>query len=432
MEENNIKKVSIVVLAYNHLDYTKTCIKSLLKYTLDIDYELIVVNNGSTDGTKEYFDTLTSAKKINLDNNIGFCGGFNNGFKLCEGEYILIVSNDLILTPRWASNLLSCIESDEKIGMVVPACNRSTYMQSVVCNYSGLHELAEFATNYNVPNPQKWEERLRLIGYTWIIKRDLFEEIGWLDENLNGAFEDDDLSFRVRRKGYKLIFARDTFVHHYGFVTIAKEYKENNLLFINRVKFIKKYNLDPWEGTGFDLNIVNTIDSSEYQNEINILGINPLCGGTILQMKNKFKEKNMQNINLFAFSEDERYRIDLMTICNEVGIGNLNDINKYFKNIKFDYIIIEKPIEQCDNISSLFGNLISIISLNGKIIFPIRNTTFYKNIIRILNNIPFMNLCDYTVKFINKESFNYNPKDIRYKNREIVGYYMVRLQGIRS
>lgn len=371
MEENNIKKVSIVVLAYNHLDYTKLCIESLLKYTLNIDYELIVVNNGSTDETKEYFESLTSIKKINLNDNIGFCGGFNSGFEVCEGEYIIAVSNDLILTPRWANNLLSCIESDEKIGMVVPACNYSSYMQSVKCNYNSLDELIQFAENYNVSNPLKWEERLRLIGYTFIIKRDLLEQVGWLDENLNGAFDDDDLSFRVRRKGYKLIFARDTFVHHYGAVTVKQDYKNNNLLLINREKFIEKYNLDSWEATGVNLNILNRISSSKYQNEINILGINPLCGGTLLQIRNKFKAENMQNVNLFAFIEDERYRTDLMTICSEVGIGNINDINVYFNNQRFDYIIIEKPIKQCYNINSLVSKLKSVLCLKGKIIYRV-------------------------------------------------------------
>jgi GT2 family glycosyltransferase len=364
-----MKKLSIVVVGYNHLDYTKLCIESIRRNTLDIDYELIVVNNGSSDGTQEYFETLENVKIVHSDVNKGSGGGFNLGFKVCTSEYVLFVSNDLLATPNWASNLLYCIESEKKIGMVVPLCNRSSYHQAIDYNFISIEELDKFAKGYNVSNPRKWEERIRLITYCWIIRRDLFEELEGLDEYFRGAFDDDDLSFRIRRMGFKLILAGDTFIHHFGTITIMDDYKISNPLYTNRIKFVSKYNIDVWDETDFDSGVVNSINYSKYDDEVNILGINPLCGGTILQIKNKFRENGIQNVNLFAFTEAQRFCTDLKTICREVIFDNLSEISNYFKSTNFDYIIIQKPIEQYNNFEILIGSLREVLKTKGQIIF---------------------------------------------------------------
>lgn len=415
---NNIKKLSIVVVAYNHLEYTKSCIESILKYTLNIDYELIVVNNGSSDGTKIYLDSLENVKTVDLEDNKGSGGGFNFGFKACCGEYVLFVSNDLILTPNWANNLLYCIESNERIGMVVPTCNYSSNWQSTAYNFTGMDEMIEFARNYNISNKLKWEERIRLITYAWIIKRDLYEAVGGLDSNFNGGFDDDDLSFRIRRRGYKLILARDTFVYHFGSVTTSQNY--NSLLSINREKFLRKYNIDAWDDTGFDTNTINFIECSESNKEVNILGINPQCGANILQIKNKFIERGIENVNLYGFTEDERYGTDLRTICCDVISDDINGIDKYFQGKKFDYIVIQSPIENIHNLNSIFDSLNNIVEFNGKIIFSLKNIGFFQNAVQFLTQKPFNNTASYEVNFIEKDGLIRKLKDIGYTNIRIM------------
>ena len=90
-------KLSIITLTYNKLKYTKKYVESLFKYTKD--FELIIVDNGSTDGTREYLQSLNNVKLIFNDENIGFSKGNNQGLTIAEGEYIAFLNNDILLYP---------------------------------------------------------------------------------------------------------------------------------------------------------------------------------------------------------------------------------------------------------------------------------------------------------------------------------------------
>ena len=102
-------QASVVVLAYNNLSYVRECVKSILENTDDVDYELILVDNGSTDGTGAYFDSITGAKVIHLKYNLHVVKGFNIGLLAAEGKYSAAVCNDFIFTKNWLSNLLICM-----------------------------------------------------------------------------------------------------------------------------------------------------------------------------------------------------------------------------------------------------------------------------------------------------------------------------------
>ena len=92
-------KLSVITLTYNKLEYTKKFIESLYKYTKD--FELIIVDNGSTDGTVEFLKSLKDVKLILNNENKGFSAGNNQGIELAEGEYIGFLNNDILLYPAW-------------------------------------------------------------------------------------------------------------------------------------------------------------------------------------------------------------------------------------------------------------------------------------------------------------------------------------------
>ncbi len=136
--------VSIYVLAYNNLEkYTKKCIESILKYSSDVDYELILVDNGSTDGTYKYFESINYDKKkiIKITKNVGIGYYAMDIFKETKGKYISIVCNDVIVTKNWISNLIKCAESDPKIGMATPVSDFISNLQSVDLDYTNLDDM---------------------------------------------------------------------------------------------------------------------------------------------------------------------------------------------------------------------------------------------------------------------------------------------------
>ena len=110
-------KLSIITLTYNKLKYTKKYIESLYKYTRD--FELIIVDNGSTDGTREYLQSLDGVKLIFNEENVGFSKGNNQGLELAEGEYIGFLNNDILLFPDWFEECEKVFQQ-ENAGFVGP------------------------------------------------------------------------------------------------------------------------------------------------------------------------------------------------------------------------------------------------------------------------------------------------------------------------
>ena len=134
--QKNKYLVSIVMLTYNQLDDTKLCVESLFKHTADVNYELIFVDNGSTkDDTIAYLDNLKkehkNIKTIYNKENLGFACANNQGIELAEGDYVLLLNNDVILTDGWLSRMINIAESDSKIGVVAPCTNHASGRQVV-------------------------------------------------------------------------------------------------------------------------------------------------------------------------------------------------------------------------------------------------------------------------------------------------------------
>lgn len=237
-------KTSIIILTYNNLKYSKLCIESIREYTLKGLYEIIVVDNKSTDGTVQWLKCQKDIKKIYNNVNLGFSKGCNQGIKVSSGENVLLLNNDVIVTSNWLKNLKECLYSSERIGAVGPVTNNCSNYQRINVNYSSIREMQVFAKKYNLSNPQKWEIKNRLIGFCFLIKKEVINKIGFLDERFTpGNFEDDDYSMRIKKAGYKLILCRDTFIHHYGSVSFMEPSRNSNLLALNKKKLEDKWKI---------------------------------------------------------------------------------------------------------------------------------------------------------------------------------------------
>lgn len=208
---------SIVIPTFNKVDLLRQCIDSIRQYT-DVPYEIIVVDNASTDGTKEYLKSLGRRIRYQIEEyNRGFAGAINKGLMMAHGKTILLLNNDIIVTKNWLSNMLTCLHSDSNIGMVGPSTNFVGGEQQISVTYKTMEEMHAFARQYNVSNPRKWEHTDRLVGFCLLFRRSLLEQTGYLDEGYEvGNFEDDDWVIRVRLQNKVLVIARDTFIHHFG------------------------------------------------------------------------------------------------------------------------------------------------------------------------------------------------------------------------
>ncbi|WP_273226425.1 glycosyltransferase [Geosporobacter ferrireducens] len=257
-------KTSIVLLTFNQLSYTKLCIDSIRKYTDEGTYEIIVVDNHSTDGTVEWLKEQKDIRAVFNNENLGFPKGCNQGIKIAQGDSILLLNNDVIVTPNWLSNLSTCLYSAEDIGAVGAVTNSCSNYQTIPIPYKTIAEIVPFAQKNNISNSALWEERSRLIGFCLLIKREVVEKIGLLDEQFSpGNFEDDDYCYRIRKAGYRLMLCKDAFIHHFGSASFSKNRQEfGDILSVNRKKFIDKWGFDPWSPVYTDPNFLYPIEDS--------------------------------------------------------------------------------------------------------------------------------------------------------------------------
>ncbi len=245
-------KVSIIIVTHNNLDYTRLCLESVYKKTVYPNYEVIVVDNASTDGTigflKAFEATHPNFVPIFNEMNEGFAAANNLGFAAATGEYIVFLNNDTIVAHAWLSRLITHL-GDLRVGMVGPVTNFSGNESRIQVDYRTSDEIESFAERYTSAHAGQIFEISMLALFCLAMRRSVIDEVGLLDERFGvGMFEDDDYALRVKQKGYKVICAEDVFVHHWGRASFSKlDQDEYRRLFDeNRRKFEEKWGRQ-WE-----------------------------------------------------------------------------------------------------------------------------------------------------------------------------------------
>lgn len=371
--------VSIVLCAYNKLEYTKAAIESIFAHT---DFssgrvELITINNGSDDGTREYFESLPHTKKINLKYNIL---SFNAAQYIVEGRYYVGYANDVIATPHWLDHLYTAIESDSYIAQVVPTCNEEgvSNNQGIPVPYpntfAGLERMHTFAAAHNHMNPALWEERPVLMPFLAITRTDVYR-MGLLDPIYTRAeFVDDDLSTLLRRTGWRQLLLKDTFMHHFGGVTLgADRYsRKNNALIEMRRVYYEKWGVDAWDSRGgfFGAEIFeqwHAVSANE-----RALVLEPRFGDLACDLLNIYRRSG-HTPHMTAAVFDERYLPDTGYLFDETAaaqhIGDM-PVQGQYDIISAGCYLDELPL---DDVLANLERLYDLLAPDGALILPVRN-----------------------------------------------------------
>lgn len=366
------RKTSIIILTYNNLDKTRDCIESIRKYTDKDSYEIIVVDNNSTDDTKLFLEEQDDIKVIFNESNVGFPMGCNVGIANAEETYdILLLNNDTIVTKNWLSNLKKCLYSDEKIGAVGAVSNNGANLQGVDFTYNDFDEMQNLASKNNISDVKKWEEKVCLIGYCLLIKREVMDQLNGLDEGYTpGYIEDNDLSLNIIKLGYRLMLCHDSFIHHYLGTSFRKdEDKFNKIILKNRDYFEKKWNFNVF---AFDITKNNSIFLADSPNDV--LDYNCGIGTSLLRIKYLFPNAKIIGLEKDVFKRE---------IAEHFGtiVKDLDELNQ-----KFDTIFIGNALETEEKPLYFIHNLKKYLKEDGVIIGEISNIASLKNIMLLLDN----------------------------------------------
>jgi len=230
-------KVSIIIINYNGKENTLACLKSLKKLqATSYKLQAIVVDNGSSDGSvaavKEEFPQV---EIVELKQNAGFTGGNNVGIKLAMNrgaDYILLLNNDTIASADFLSRLLAAAEKDSQVGITVPKIyfaagyefHKDRYRKSerdkVIWyaggkidwgNMYGSHRGVDQVDTGQFNAPQETDFAT---GCCMVVKAEVFEKIGFLDDRLFLYLEDLDFSLRAKQAGYKVVYVPQAHLWH--------------------------------------------------------------------------------------------------------------------------------------------------------------------------------------------------------------------------
>jgi GT2 family glycosyltransferase/tetratricopeptide (TPR) repeat protein len=243
---------SIIVVAWNQWAFTRLCLESIARCTPE-PHEVIVVDNGSADETPEGLRAFPHVRVVRNSENRGFPAAANQGIAAASGEFLLLLNNDVVVTPGWLGRLHRPLAAAPALGLVGPVTNAASGPQQVPAAYAAtLEDLDEFADGWARDHHGQTVPCGRLVGFCLLLRRSVVQRVGPLDEGFGvGNFEDDDLCLRAQRAGFGLAIARDAFVHHFGSVSFrASGLDFAGLLARNRQRFVEKWG--PAPGAGAD------------------------------------------------------------------------------------------------------------------------------------------------------------------------------------
>ena len=238
--------VSIIIPVYNQWEYTRKCIYSVAKSAVGIKYEIILADDHSTDDTVKAAEFFPGLKVVKTPVNSGFLKNCNNAASHAAGDYLVFLNNDTIVHENWLQALLEVMENP-RVGMTG---SKLIYPDGKLQEAGGI--IWNDASGWNfgrLDNPEKPEynyvkEVDYISGASLMIRTDLWEEIGGFDEHYVPAyFEDSDLAFEVRKKGFKVIYQPRSVVIHFEGQSHGtdegsgiKRYQQDN-----RKKFVEKW-----------------------------------------------------------------------------------------------------------------------------------------------------------------------------------------------
>jgi GT2 family glycosyltransferase/glycosyltransferase involved in cell wall biosynthesis len=248
-------KVSVIVLTYNNLSFTRDCLLSIESSSDYPNLEVIVIDNASTDGSRDWLGNWKAGiseaghvrKLILNEQNLGFSAGNNIGLAAATGDFLIILNNDTYVTPGWVRTLCGHLRHNPNLGLVGPVTNCIGNEARINISYRSMPEMIENAMAYTRTHPGETLPLHNLAFFCVAVPRRVYEFIGGLDEDFGvGFFEDDDYCRRVTRAGFDIACAEDVFIHHQHSASFDKMENQKKLELFARNRAIYEAKWGAW------------------------------------------------------------------------------------------------------------------------------------------------------------------------------------------
>ena len=226
-------KCDIIIPVWNQPEHTRECIDNLARNT-GYPYRVIIIDNGSSAETRGYISGLKvdgiEIIKIRNDENMGFVKAVNQGMRRSDAPYVCVLNNDTVPAPGWLERMVDFAEMHKDAGLLNPVCD----------GHRGV-SIEEYAARL-AANKGRYMEMNQCFGFCMLIKREVIDKIGYLDEAFGiGGFDDTDYSMRAHKAGYRSVCVHDAYVYHKEHVSFAAMGDRKRLVSPGEKAYFKKW-----------------------------------------------------------------------------------------------------------------------------------------------------------------------------------------------
>lgn len=232
-----MKKVSVIIPNYNGMKYVKTCLDSLSRQTLQ-DAEIVFVDNGSADGSREFVEqAYPGVRIIAFPENMGFCRAVNEGIRAADAEYVVLLNNDTEAEPDFLEELYEGIRR-KKNAFSGGAMMLQFHDRGKIDDAGNFYNALGWAFARGKGKPEeKYREEKKIFsacGGAAIYRKSLVEELGYFDEEHFAYLEDTDLGYRALISGYENWYFPKARVYHVGSGTSGSRYNQFKIRYSSR------------------------------------------------------------------------------------------------------------------------------------------------------------------------------------------------------
>jgi len=226
-------KTAIVILNWNGLGFLKMFLGTVIKHSLDSETAVIVADNGSTDGSKEWVEeNFKEVTVIPLDKNYGFAGGYNLALSQVDAEYFVLLNSDIEVTPGWLSPLVSFLDANPDAASCQPkvlSYTRKDYFEHAGAAGCFIDKFGypfcrgRVITQVEKDNGQ-FDNQIDVFwssGACMIVRSEAWKKCGGFDADFFAHMEEIDLCWRFHKAGYRVSFIPDSVIYHIGGGTLS-------------------------------------------------------------------------------------------------------------------------------------------------------------------------------------------------------------------
>ena len=247
-EKMTVHPASFIILSMNTLAFTKKCLETIRETCRKGSYELVVIDNNSEDGSREYLAGQEDVVFISNDYNSGFPAGCNQGARAAAKKNdIFLLNSDTEMPVNAFYTLRMGLYADPKNGSAGSCTNYSKWQQLIPEKFTTREEFMAYGRRTNVPKENACEFKNWLVGFAVLIRRDIWDKVGELDERFTpGCHEDTDYGYRIMQAGFRNVLCWNSFILHWGSKTFfGNKMAYGNIVENNLRKFTEKWGFTP-------------------------------------------------------------------------------------------------------------------------------------------------------------------------------------------